>query len=282
MTEDVWSHAQWEEDGEMRQHYIETESGKVYYWLPDYIDKDKQVLFFLHGMTADHSMFREQVTFFAGKYNIILWDAPAHGKSRPYENFTYEKAAMAIKMIFDTNNIESAVFIGQSMGGFITQAVLKRFSSIVKGFIAIDSTPYGLEYYSKSDVFWLKQIEWMANLYPLNALKKAIAKQVCETADAYENMLDMLSLYGKKELSHLMGIGYAGFLNDNCDLKINCPVLLLFGDKDRTGKVKAYNKMWTAKTGYKLIMIENAGHNSNVDNPRKVNQEIEKFVERIG
>lgn len=265
----------------MKERYMETESGKVYYWLSDDINNDKLVLFFLHGMTADHSMFQEQVKFFTDKYNIILWDAPAHGKSRPYENFTYEKAAIAIKKIFDTNNIKSAVFIGQSMGGFIAQAVLKRFSSIVKGFIAIDSTPYGLKYYSRSDVFWLKQIGWMANLYPRNALKKAMAKQACETANAYGNMLNMLSLYNKKELSHLMGIGYAGFLNDNCDLRINCPVLLLLGEKDKTGKVKVYNKMWTETTGYELIIIENAGHNSNVDNPQKVNEEIEKFVERM-
>lgn len=39
------------------------------------------------------------------------------------------------------------------MGGFITQAVIKRFPAIVKAFVAIDSTPYGNNYYSKSDVF---------------------------------------------------------------------------------------------------------------------------------
>lgn len=56
-------------------------------------------------------------------------------------------------------------------------------------------------------------------------------------------------------------------------------MLLLLGEKDRTGKVKLYNKMWSKQTGYDLIIVENAGHNSNVDNPVVVNQEIEKFVE---
>ena len=92
-------------------------------------------------------------------------------------------------------------------------------------------------------------------------------------------MLSMLSVYDKKELCHLMGIGYAGFLDDNCNLDISCPVLLLLGEKDRTGKVKLYNKMWSKQPGN--IIVENAGHNSNVDNPVVVNQEIEKFVEGL-
>jgi pimeloyl-ACP methyl ester carboxylesterase len=109
----------------MREKTIVTDSGTVYYWLSDYFDDNKQTMFFLHGMTGDHSMFQAQTNYFFGKYNLILWDAPAHGKSRPFEIFTYEKAANAIKQIFDDNNISSAVFIGQSMGGFITQAVIK-------------------------------------------------------------------------------------------------------------------------------------------------------------
>ena len=39
--------------------------------------------------------------------------------------------------------------------------------------------------------------------------------------------------------------------------------------------------MWSRQTGYDLIIVENAGHNSNVDNPIVVNQEIEKFVEGL-
>jgi pimeloyl-ACP methyl ester carboxylesterase len=265
----------------MKEKAIKTNFGNVYYWLSDCFYGNKQTLFFLHGMTGDHSMFQEQINYFSGKYNLILWDAPAHGKSRPFENFTYEKAANAIKQIFDENNISHAVFVGQSMGGFITQAVIKRFPSIVKAFVSIDSTPYGNSYYSKSDVFWLKQVEWMAYLYPVKSLKKAMAKQVGVTSNTYDNMISMLSVYSKKELCRLLGIGYAGFLNDNCDLDIKCPVLLLLGEKDKTGKVKLYNRLWAEQTGFDLIIIANAGHNANVDNPIAVNNEIEQFVLRL-
>lgn len=91
-------------------------------------------------------------------------------------------------------------------------------------------------------------------------------------------MLEMVSDYGKAELCHLMGIGYAGFLDDNKELQIHCPLLLLVGEKDNTGKVKQYNKEWSKRTGIEITWIPNAAHNSNVDNPNFVNYCIEEFL----
>ena len=265
----------------MTEKYVKTEWGNVFYQISELPDPTRKTLFFLHGLTADHTMFESQIQYFSEKFNIIAWDAPAHGKSRPFTDFTYEKAACAVKQILDTEAVTEAVFIGQSMGGFITQAVIKRYPETVSAFAAIDSTPYGEGYYSRSDIWWLRQVEWMSYLYPVNAMKKAIAKQVSRTKAAYENMLQMLAPYEKKELCRLMGIGYSGFLEDNCDLEIKCPVLLIIGEKDITGKVKAYNKAWAENTGFPLVTIPNAAHNSNVDDPEAVNKAIEEFVSSI-
>lgn len=78
-----------------------------------------------------------------------------------------------------------------------------------------------------------------------------------------------------------MGIGYAGFLDDNRICEISCPVLLLVGEKDHTGKVKAYNRKWAKRTGYPLIWIPDAAHNSNVDNPIAVNEKIMCFIKNL-
>ena len=257
---------------------LKTQYGDVHYWISDDLSADRITLFFLHGLTASHDLFNSQTGFFSDRYNIITWDAPAHGSSRPYEDFTYEKAALAARQILDENNIREAVFIGQSMGGFITQSVIKRFPEVVKGFVSIDSTPFGEKYYSRSDKWWLRQIEWMSRFYPDKTIRKAIAKQCTTTDHAYQNMMGMLSIYGKQELCHLMGIGFAGFLEDNCDLEINCPVLLIVGRKDKTGKVQSYNRQWSEDLGVPITWIENAAHNSNDDDPETVNRAIEAFI----
>ena len=115
------------------ENKIKTSYGDVHYWISEKLIADRITLFFLHGLTADHNLFNNQIEFFSDRYNILTWDAPAHGASRPYDNFTYEKAALAAKQILDDNGIKTAVFIGQSLGGFITQSVIKRFPEVVKG-----------------------------------------------------------------------------------------------------------------------------------------------------
>lgn len=264
----------------MHRRIIEDSFGKIVYWTSDVFASSRDTLFFLHGLTADHSMFEQQVFFFAETYNIIVWDAPAHGESRPYGEFTYENAANGLKMILDECNVSNVVLIGQSMGGFIAQAFICRYPELARAFVSIDSTPYG-DYYSKSDMWWLRQIEWMAKMFPEKLLKSSMAKQNALSEIGRSNMAAMIEGYSKAELWRLMGIGYAGFLNDNRVCKIPCPVILLVGEKDNTGKVKAYNRDWARRTGYPLIWIPNAAHNSNVDNPAVVNEKIMDFVKTL-
>lgn len=166
------------------------------------------------------------------------------------------------------------------MGGYIAQSFMARHPEMVTGFVSVDSTPFG-NYYSKSDIWWLKHIEWMCKLFSEKLLKVSMAKQNAVTKAGRENMFEMVSEYEKTELCYLMGIGYAGFLDDNKEMVISCPFLILVGEKDNTGKVKQYNKTWSRRTGIEIIWVPNAAHNSNVDNPQFVNDRIKGFLENL-
>jgi pimeloyl-ACP methyl ester carboxylesterase len=91
----------------------------------------------------------------------------------------------------------------------------------------------------------------------------------------------MLDFYDKKVLCHLMGIGFAGFLEDNCDLTIKCPVMLIVGEYDKTGKVQKYNKEWASDLGVQITWIKDAAHNANDDQPEQVNRHIEAFLKTV-
>lgn len=266
----------------MIEKRIRMQEGIVYYWISENWDKEKETIFFFHGLTADHTMFQEQCVYFQKKYNVIVWDAPCHGKSRPYTVFSYENTSNVVLQIMKENQVEHIMAVGQSLGGYYIQALIARCPEKIKAFIGIGTTPYGKVYYSKSDIFWLKQVGWLGMCYPLNPLKRASSKQSTYTQKGYENMMNMLAPYGKKEYSQLMQKSYDAFLKDNRDLKINCPVLITHGEHDRVGKVKQYCKMWHEKTGFPLVVIKNAGHNANVDNPEEMNRVIEAFLEKKG
>ena len=178
----------------------------------------------------------------------------------------------------EENGVSEVILVGQSLGGYFSQSFIKSYPAMAKGFVGIDTTPYGERYYSKLDRWWLRQIEWMAYLYPHKMMKRALAKQVSTTKYAYDNMCLILEQYTKEEICHLMGIGYASFLDDNTDIDISCPVLLLLGECDKTGKVQMYNRTWAEEKGYSLLIIKDAAHNANVDNPMEVNSAIDGFI----
>lgn len=264
----------------MRHKKVLAQGGTVHYWI-DKKENASDCIVFTHGVTADHTMFEKQICYFADNYTILLWDVPMHGLSRPYKNFSYRDTAEILHIILQKESIEKVILVGMSMGGYPSQHFACLYPDMVKGFVALDTTPLGLHYYSKSDLWWLKQIAWMANCFPANILRKSMAWSVSETEYSYRVMTSMLKASSKAEIIEQMRTAYEYFAMENKDAAFSFPVLILVGDKDNTGKVKAYCREWAKQTGYPLHFIKGAKHFANGDNPEQVNKEIENFIHSI-
>ena len=264
----------------MEHKQISAQGGTVHYWISR-TDHDSDCIVFTHGLTADHTMFEKQVDFFAGRYTLILWDVPMHGLSRPYQNFSYFDTAEVLHSILVNEKMKKAVLVGMSMGGYPSQHFACHHPDMVSGFIALDTTPLGREYYSRSDLWWLKQAAPMAKWFPAGILRKSMAWSVSGTKYSYKKMLSMLKPVSKADIIEQMRIAYDYFPRENKDAAFLFPVLILVGEKDSTGKVKAYCKAWAEKTGYPLHYIQGAKHFSSGDNPVQVNKEISCFMESL-
>lgn len=252
----------------------------IHYWTNDGIDSNV-CIFFSHGLTADHRCFKKQEEYFENKYKIINWDIPMHGKSENTDFISYENCAKLMKRIIDKENVRKIVLVGLSLGGYPSQMFANLYPENTKGLVAIDTTPFGKEYYSSSDIFWLKQVEWMAKSFPTNLLKKSMAKSVSKTKYSYELMMEMLDKTSRNKIAKQMGIGYSKFVVENQDIKLDIPVIILLGEFDRTGKVKQYCNAWHKNTNYPLNIIKNAAHFSNSDNPEAVNELIDSFIKEL-
>ena len=58
-----------------------------------------------------------------GKYNVFVWDAPAHAASWPFQfDFDLFDKVKWLNGIFKQENITRPVIVGQSMGGYVGQA----------------------------------------------------------------------------------------------------------------------------------------------------------------
>lgn len=261
----------------MEHKEINARGGVVHYWI-DRAEDCQNCLVFSHGVTADHTMFEKQINYFSGQYTLLLWDIPMHGLSRPYAGFSYRETAKILYDILIQEKIKTVFLVGMSMGGYPCQHFADMYPHMVRGFVALDTTPLGLTYYSKSDLWWLKQVAPIAKLFPSGVLRWSMAWSVSKTKYSYSKMIAMLNPLSKSEIIEQMRIAYEYFPQENKNVQFDFPVLILVGDKDSTGKVKGYCEEWSAITGYPLHYIKDAKHFSNGDNPKQVNDEIENFI----
>ena len=261
---------------------FDTASGGIAYWVDASVGSGTPWLVFLPGLTADHTLFDAQMAYFSGKANCLVWDAPAHGASRPYPlDFSMGDLACILHGILDLEGITHPVLVGQSLGGYISQAFIDRYPSEVAGFVSIDSAPLKRKYYPTWEVKVLRHTKGMYQAIPWALLKPWGSWGTATTERGRAGMRSFMDGYSKREYVDLAAHGYrmlADAVEAGRAYDIDCPVLLLCGEKDRAGDVRPFNRKWAAGEGIPLVWVPGAGHNSNVDAPGFVNAQIERFI----
>ena len=255
------------------------------YWVDTKAGPDMPWLVFLPGLTADHTLFDAQMAYFVGRVNCFVWDAPAHGRSRPYPlDFTMDDLARILHGILGEEGATRPVLVGQSLGGYVSQAFMDLFPGEAAGFASIDSAPLKRKYYPAWEVKALRHTKGMYQTMPWALLKPWGAWGAAVTERGRANMRSFMEGYTKQEYVDLAAHGYkmlADAIEAERPYEVDCPALLLCGEHDRAGDVRAFNRKWTAGENLPLVWVPNAGHNSTVDNPDFVNAQIENFIANL-
>ena len=268
----------------MNEKTYTTPLGVIHYWV-HMISADDFTLVFLPGLTADHRLFEKQISFFEGKYNVLVWDAPAHAASWPFTfDFDLMDKARWLDGILEQEGITKPVIVGQSMGGYVGQAYSEAYPEKLKGFVSIDSAPLQRRYMTSMEIWMLKRMEPIYRYYPWKSLLKAGTDGIAITEYGRKLMREMMLVYDgdQKRYAKVAGHGYrmlAEAVERNLAYEIKCPALLICGEQDKAGSCVRYNKAWHKSTGIPLEWIKDAGHNSNTDQPELVNSLIAKLVE---
>ncbi len=261
--------------------------GTIHYWSEGKAARKAPQQVFLPGLTADHRLFCKQIEYFEGQYPVLVWDAPGHASSWPFElTFSLMDKAGWLDGILEREGFLEPVLIGQSMGGYVAQAYAQRFPDKLKGFVSIDSAPLQREYVTAAEIWLLKRMEPVYRLYPWKSLLKIGTNGVAATEFGRKLMHDMMMVYDgdQERYAKLSGHGsrmLAEAMEADLPYRLSCPALLICGEKDRSGSAARYNRAWHKKTGIPLEWIKGAGHNSNTDKPEIVNALIQKFAEAL-
>ena len=270
----------------MTEKSYRTPCGTIRYWTNER-DASGVSLVFLPGLTADHRLFDRQIASFEGKYRVLVWDAPAHGESWPFDfSFTLADKARWLNGILEREEIARPVIVGQSMGGYVGQMFSQLYPDRLTGFVAIDSAPLGREYVTAAELWLLKRMEPVYRLWPWGSLLKLGTEGVAESAYGRELMREMMMDYDgdRERYARIAGHGYrmlAEAMEADLPYELRCPALLICGEKDRAGSCVRYNRAWHRRTGIPLAWVKGAGHNSNTDAPDAVNALIEAFLAKL-
>ena len=99
-------------------------------------------LFLIHGFAEDGSIWKNQVAFLKKNFTVIIPDLPGSGKSEAVAGGTIDDYAICIHEIFTKENIQQAIMIGHSMGGYIALAFVEIYPEKLLGLGLFHSSSY--------------------------------------------------------------------------------------------------------------------------------------------
>lgn len=96
----------------------------------------------LHGFLESSNMWKPLIPFLSKSNLVITIDFPGHGKSEVLsEIHSMELMAEVVDQLLKHLQIPSAIFIGHSMGGYVSLAYAEKFNDKTDKLILLNSTP---------------------------------------------------------------------------------------------------------------------------------------------
>lgn len=100
-------------------------------------------LVILHGLFGSGDNWRSLAKDFAEHSRVILVDLPNHGNSPHTDDMRYPRMAEDLHRLTSELGLDSAFFLGHSMGGKVAMAYALTYPAAVRGLISADIAPKG-------------------------------------------------------------------------------------------------------------------------------------------
>jgi len=241
------------------------------------------VLVFSHGLLMDQTMFAPQVDALKHRYRCISWDERAHGRTASGDTcdpFSYYDSADDLAALLRYLDIERAVLVGMSQGGYLSLRAALKHPAIVQALVLIDSQA------GPEDPAKMPGYAVMIDDYANNGLSEQTASilEHIILGDGWSGSAAWKEKWAGWKPHNLRQSFHAlGARDDVRDQlgNIDVPVLVIHGDSDAAIEPERARAMTDALPHARMELIVGGGHASNLTHPDQVNPLIEAFVAQL-
>jgi pimeloyl-ACP methyl ester carboxylesterase len=223
-----------------------------------------------HGFGATSAMFAPNVPTLATHRDVITWDLRGHGGSESPadpECYSGARALDDMQAILDTLDVARAVLGGHSLGGYLSLSFALAHPERVAGLILIGTGP-GFRKDDARDA-WNRRAHGTADrLADIGVAALGDSSELHGDAHADVRGL-VLAANGTltQRDAHVID-GLPG---------IQVPALVIVGENDKNF-LAAADYMAGKMPAARKVVIPDAGHAPNVDQPERVNAELTAFL----
>ena len=249
----------------------------IHYWISK--DVEGPWVLFLHGAGLDHNMFKEQVEAIKYRFKILLWDARGHGLSRPLgKQFSIKLLVEDVINIMNTEKIDKAVLVGQSMGGILAQELAFYYPDRIDKLVLIDC-PCNTMKLSGLEKLYIKTAHILMPICPWRLLLVISVRLSALSEDVRNYIKSSVKEVGKKDFVKIF-LKKAEAFHYEDGYKINKKTLIVYGNKDSMKSVGDLTNKWCIdKHNYSRINFNEASHCANQDKCREFNRVLISFLE---
>jgi pimeloyl-ACP methyl ester carboxylesterase len=249
--------------------YIDRDGVKIYYEVAG----SGPVVLLSHGYSASTRMWQGQIAPLKDAYTVVTWDMRGHAQSdSPDDQSRYSEEATVDDMaaILAEVGAERAVIGGLSLGGYMSLAFYARRPELVRALMLFDCgpgyrNPKGREAWNetatrRAEVFEAKGLESLGGSAEVRVSAHRSAQGLANAARG------MLAQFDSRVMDVLD--------------KIAVPTLVLVGSEDKPF-LGATDYMASHIPGAQRVVIEGAGHASNIDKPAAFNEAVLGFLKSL-
>ena len=241
---------------------------------------DRWPVAFTHVAGMDHRMFDAQATALrAAGHRVVSWDLRGHGVSTlaPGVRFDATSAVDDLAALLDHLALDRPVLVGHSLGGNLSQALVRRLPDRAGALIVVDST-WNAGPLTGLERFLLGLAAPSLALIPAARLPGLMARASAVTP---AGVAEAQTTFGRMPKAVFLDVWRAtvSLVAPEPGYRTPVPLGLIRGGDDHTGNIATAMPRWASIEGVPERIIPEAGHLVTLDAPDATTHAIRDLLD---